>query len=425
MIFMFLVFWRPQEWLIPWLYGWPLLDLVVCVAMLSFQVEVKQGHVRIPRRKEYVWLLAGLWFAAVWSHVANTYFAGMISTIPDAFKPCFFAILLICVLDRPSRLRAIAWLFVVMACIMSVHALLQQTRLYGFAGQMPIIGRAPGEFRSLFFGIFEDPNDLAQILATSIPFTFALFRRRTVLGLALGCAITWLLVEAIMATGSRGGQIALAAVSSVMVALMLPARWLLFLLMAMLAGALLLCPLSAGLLDPSARDRIVFWGMANQAFKVHPLFGVGYGMFGEVAGDRASHNAFVSCYTTLGFFGYWFWFGLMQLSIVGAWRTWVAFGRSRNVEDAWLKRFAGLCIAAMAGYCASAYFLSRDFVYPIFFLFALLGSVAVVGEERLPAGHGSLFGSQQSILIMITVGAVVSIFYIYFSILMLNKAYGG
>jgi len=425
LLFMFLVFWRPQEWLMPWLYGWPLLDVIVFTAVLSFLLEVQQGRVHLPKKMVHLHLLVGLWCAAVFSHVANGYFAGMVDTIPAAFKVCFFPILLICVLDRPSRFRAIAWLFVTMACVMAIHALLQQTQHVGFAGQTPIVGRDEGEVRSRFFGIFEDPNDLAQILATSIPFAFALFRRRSVIGFLVGCAITWLLVKAIIGTDSRGGYIALATVSYVMVALMLPSRWLPFMMLVLLTCALLLCPLSVGYLDPSAHDRVVFWGLANQVFKAQPLFGIGYGMFWEVASDRASHNAFVSCYTTLGFFGYWFWFGLLQLSLLGAWRTRVAFSQPKGAEEGWIKRFSGLCIAAMAGYCASAYFLSRDFVYPIFFLFAILGALAIVGEERLPAGHRPLIGSRQSIMGMVTLGALVSIFYIYFSIILLNKAFYG
>ena len=32
---MLLVFWRPQEWLIPVIYGWPLLDFIIFFAFLQ------------------------------------------------------------------------------------------------------------------------------------------------------------------------------------------------------------------------------------------------------------------------------------------------------------------------------------------------------------------------------------------------------
>ena len=393
--------------------------------MLSFILEVKHGQIRIPTRTPHLYLLAGLWFATIMSHVANTYFVGMLETLPQTFKVCAFTMLFFCVLDRPGRLRALAGTFVFMACVMAVHALLQQHRGVGFVGQPPIAGRIPPAVRSIFFGIFEDPNDLAQMLATAVPFAFGMFRRRSLISFAFGAAVMWLLVRAIVATDSRGGYIALATVSAVMFALMLPVRWLPFLLSMLPASALLLCPLSALYLDSSAHDRVVFWGMANQLFKANPLFGIGHGMFWQVASDRASHNAFVSCYTTLGVFGYWFWFGLLQLSIVSAWQTRMALDRPENEEEAWLKRFSGLCIAAMGGYCASAYFLSRDFVYPIFFLFALLGAVAVVGERLLPEAHPPLIAVRKHVFVMGTIGTVLSIVYVYFSIVLLNKAFYG
>lgn len=426
LLFVFLVFWRPQEWLWPWLFGWPILDIVVYTALLSFLVEISQGLLRFPKKAQQLYLLIGLWLATLMSHVANTYYVGLIETIPESFKICLFTLLLFSVLDRPSRLRAVAGLFVAMACFMAIHALLQQERYFGFAGQPPIPGRLPQEVRSRFFGIFDDPNDLAQMLATSIPFAFGLFRRRSLLSVAVGCAVTWLLVKGIVATDSRGGYIALATVSAIMVVLALPTRWFPALMLALLIGALVFCPLAVVYLDPSAQERVVFWGMANRVFKASPVFGIGYGMFWQVARDRAAHNAFVSCYTTLGFFGYWFWFGLLQLSVVCAWRARMVFNRPENEEQAWLKRFSGLCIVAMGGYCASAYFLSRDFVYPIFFLFALLGSLAVVAQKLLPEGHPPLIGTQKHVWVMGTVGAFVSIVYVYFSIVLLNKAfYGG
>jgi hypothetical protein len=386
-------------------------------------MEKDSGQVHVPRRTPQVYLLAGLWVATVMSHVANTYFVGMIQTIPETFKICYFTILLCCVLDRPSRLRAVTRVFVAMTSVMATHALLQRYRGYGFMGQPPCPGRDLGETRSLFFGIFCDPNDLAQILATSIPFAFGIFRRRSIISVLFGCAVTWLLVEAVIATDSRGGYIALATVSSIMIALMFPSKWLPALMLALGGGALLLCPLSAAYLDESAHDRVVFWGMANQMFKANPVFGIGYGMFWQVANDRASHNAFVSCYTTLGTFGYWFWYGLLQLSFICAWRTRMAFNKPGNQEETWMKGFSGLCIAAMGGYCVSAYFLSRDFVYPIFFLFAILTSLSVVAKRLLPEGHPPLIMPKKDIFSLGTVGVGVSIFYIYFSILLLNKAY--
>jgi len=428
-IFMILVFWRPQEWLIPWLYGWPLLDAIVFISLLALLVESDQGYVRFPRDVPQVYLLVGLWCAAVMSHLAHTYFAGMMETIPEVFKVCFFTVLLFCVLSKPSRLRAVAFMFVAMACLMAVHAILQEKRGYGFAWQRPLYIPAmlgnPAHTRSMFFGIFEDPNDTAQFLATSIPLAFVIQKRQTFIGFLMACGIATLLMLAVLTTHSRGGMIASVAVFAVMGILLLPARWFPALMMVLLGTALLLCPLSAAYLDMSAHDRVVFWGMANEQFKHNLLFGIGYGMFWQVASERAAHNAFVSCYTTLGVFGYWFWFGLLHLAVLGAWRTRIALRRPESLEQKWMKRFSGLSIAAMTGFCASAYFLSRDFVYPLFFLFALLGAIPYVATRLLPEDHPPLVHVRRDLMVTGTIGALGSIVYIYFSIVLLNRAFYG
>jgi len=430
MVFVALVFWRPQEWLVPALYGWPVLDAVVVIASIACIMELHTGTLRPPSGTPVVWMLAGLWFAAVMSHIANTYWDGMMMAIPEAFKYCYFTLLLFLVLDRPRRLRAMSWLFVLMTSVMAVHALLQVKRGYGFAGQEPLrvipAGGTEMQERTLFFGIFNDPNDMAQILVTAMPFCFALFRRNNIFTFAVGAGFAWLLTEAALSTHSRGGYIGMAVMWSSLVALLLPARMTPAVLLGILGGALLLCPLSAALLDVSAHDRVVFWGIANQFFKEKPIFGIGYGMFWQVADERAAHNAFVSCYTTLGLFGYWLWFGLLQHGIMQAWRTRVALTGSGSAEERWLRRFAGLAMAAMGGYAASAYFLTRDFVYPVFFLFAILGAIPILARKMRTDGPDPVpYRPERDLLGWGTLGAVASVFYIYFSIVLLNRAFYG
>ena len=426
-IFMLLVFWRPQEWLVPGLYGLPMLDAVFYMAILSLLLEVNMGKARSPRGIPQVYLLVGLWLACLMSHIANGYWSGLMMTIPDAFKICFFTVLLLCTLDSLAHLRVIAVMFVAIACVMAYHALKQQQLGVGFGGLPPLevaaIGNRPPHTRSLFYGIFSDPNDLAQLLATSIPFAFVLTRRRLVAFL-IGVAVTILLMRGILATHSRGGYVAVITIAYGMTALVLPRRWFPFLAGAAVVGALLLCPLSAGVLDQSARERVVAWGYANYAFKHHPIFGVGYNLFWQVAEQRAAHNAFVLCYTTIGLFGYWFWFGLLIVGLLGAWRVLVALEQSDDPDAEWLARFTGVTMVAVAGFSASAYFLSRSFVYPLFFLFALMGALPGMAREYLPEDFPPFIETRRDIYRLVTVTSLVSVVYIYVSIIFLNKAFG-
>lgn len=430
-LFVALVFLRPQEWLFEFLEGWPLLDVIFLMAMLGFFMELNEGRIRIPKKYPYIWLIAGVWVASNMSHIVHTYFAGLMATTVIVFKFVFFTIILVCTLDQPDRLRRIAILFATMSGVMVYNCWLQITTGMGMVyGLWPIPVHIPGEdpyVRTVFVGIFSDPNDLAQILQTSIPMIFAIPRRMGLFKF-LGCsvmaaAVTW----AMLTTHSRGGMVGMVAMFGLLVAGVLP-YWLRRLaLWGLLVGYLVMCPLSATHLDESARERVVFWGQANWVFVSTPLrtlFGVGTNMFSDfIPEDRAAHNAFVLCYTEMGIFGYWFWYGLLQVGIVGALRSGKALQSARTAEAKWMRRFSSLAVASVGGYMASAYFLSRAFVYPTFFLFALLAAIPPIVERMLPEGHPPLLNIKKDLFLWNTLGVVISILYIYYSIILLNKAY--
>jgi putative inorganic carbon (HCO3(-)) transporter len=430
LIFMFLVFWRPQEWLFPWMFGWPVLDVITYTALVAFLMEAGQKTVSIPKTPA-IMLTVGLWFSSVMSHVVNGYFQGVIDTIPATFKICFFLMLLLVVTNSIRRLQAVMFVFLLGAVVMAVHAVMQERTGVGFAGGKPILFYYAFKERwvqqSVFFGIFNDPNDLGQFLATCMPLAFAVPKRLGILALALAAGVVWLLAEGMLATESRGTLIGVIASVGCLVFMILPARWLPYVGVGMLLGGLVACALGGGaLLDQSALDRVVFWGDANRYFKSHALFGGGYGMFGEITGtDRAAHNAYVLCYTELGLFGYWFWFNMLLLGLVGCWRTRVAFRNPKTVEQRYLKRAAGMSIAAIVGFSASAYFLSRAYQFPLFFLFAMLASIPLIARRYLPEGYPPLIDFKKDVLVTGTVSALFSVVYIYITILLLNKVHGG
>lgn len=429
-LFMLLVFVRPQEWLTPWLYGWPLLNAVVFVSLLALLLEIDQGTISLPRRLPQMWLLVGLWFASMMSHVVHTYFAGMTAAMNDVFKICFFTLLLYCVLDSPRRLRTFARIFVVTACLMALNAILQERRGYGFAWSQPLwipqIGERPAHLRTRFFGIFSDPNDLAQVLVAAMPLAFAMPRRMNVFSWLFSAGCAYFLFAAYQTTHSRGGTVALVTTAMVMITMWLPARWMPYLIGVGLVAFLGLCGTVGGaMLDAAARERVVFWGYGNQAFKQNPIFGIGYDMFWQIADGRPAHNAFVTCYTELGLFGYWMWFGLIILGVIGAWRVRVILKRPTSEEGFYMRRFTGLGLASMGGFAAGAYFLSRTFIYPFFFLMAVLNAVPRISEPYLPEDHAPVVEPRKDVMWYGTVLTLASVVYIYLSIVLLNKSYGG
>ena len=430
LIFMFLVFWRPQEWLVPWMYGWPVLDVIVYGAVVGLAAETSQNQVRFAKTPA-VWVVMGLWFATIASHFPSAYFMGMVNTAPDSFKLCFFTLLLLVVIDRPERARMVVLVFIAAAVVMTIHALMQQRLGYGFAHQEPLLEYRPKtdewQVRSLFFGIFGDPNDLGQFLACSLPLVFAYPKRLNGITLLVSAGVAYFIFQGLLATHSRGADLALTAAVGCIIFQRLPTRWLPYVGAAAMAGYLALCAFKGNLLlDMSAQERVVFWGMANRAFKAHPIFGIGYGMFWMVIPkSRACHNAFVSCYTEVGLFGYWFWFVLLQLGLVGTWRARMALSRPRTGAQMYMRRLTGLSMASLVAFAVGGYFLSRAFIFPFFFLFGLLNAIPGIVQRMLPEEHPPLLNTHKDVTVGGTLGTIFSVVYIYVSILILNKVMYG
>ena len=101
------------------------------------------------------------------------------------------------------------------------------------------------------------------------------------------------------------------------------------------------------------------------------------------------------------------------------------FKRPKTPAQAYLKRVAGLSIAAMVGFAAGGYFLSRAFVFPIFFLFGILGAVPLIAMRYLPEEHPPLQNAATDVFGMGTMSTIISLFYIYATILILNAGFYG
>ena len=425
--FILLVFWRPQEWLVPVIYGWPILDLVVGASSLALLLEWDQGRISMDSRRPQYFLFVGLFFAACMSHIANTYFVGLMDHWMIAFRICFFGILLFSSLTSTRHLRWVCRIFVLMGCFMVLHAVFQQTRGYGFGGQRPVMSWRPGVIgavpRSKFFGIFEDPNDMGQLLATAMPLSFVLFQRRSFRSFLFAAGICYWLWIGLESTISRGSLIAVIVAAGVILIHMLPNRKVLPMLGIATVAGLALLPLSGRFMEGSAMERVDFWGEANWVFKTRPLFGVGLGMLREYLGkSRAVHNAFVLCYTELGVFGYFFWFNLILVAVLGLIRTRVLLYGVKDPEAVWLYRFSCWGLAALGGFCASSYFLSRAFVFPLFFLLAMLGVVPFLAQTLVGDDGPPLVSLKKDVLKLGLPLSLASIAYIYVSILLLNAA---
>ena len=114
--------------------------------------------------------------------------------------------------------------------------------------------------------------------------------------------------------------------------------------------------------------------------KSNPLFGVGFEMFTDQRVQTA-HNSYILAAAELGFFGLFFWVGLIWSSFKGLLIIQKGPWASGSLGDSLTVYALGLQ-SALVGFCAAAFFLSRTYVILPYLLFALSGSLMYVARQH-------------------------------------------
>jgi hypothetical protein len=163
-------------------------------------------------------------------------------------------------------------------------------------------------YRLRGMAFINDPNDFAQVMVSLIPCMFFLWKKgslpRNVLFVLV--PVGWLIFGMYL-THSRGGIVALMAVM-----LFASRRKIGTVPAAMIAGGFFVLTSVVGW--SGGRDvsmeagvgRMEAWAVGIDLLKSHPLFGVGFGRFGEYFFITA-HNTIVVCAAELGMFGLFWW----------------------------------------------------------------------------------------------------------------------
>ncbi|MGD0730483.1 MAG: O-antigen ligase family protein [Terracidiphilus sp.] len=250
-------------------------------------------------------------------------------------------------------------------------------------------------------GEINDPNDFSQLLIAVIPLVFIFWRpkRRAHNLVCVILPVGGLLFGAYL-THSRGFVVAFLAVAFV------AARRRIGTLPALVIVGLFLVAASAlqfsggrAMSAESGADRTALWGEGLQAFKSHPLFGVGAGnMPGYTDDGKTVHNSIVVCAAELGTFGFYFW----SMFLFSALRDILVIASPKKVGEAqpiiedgpfprsaWkpevmdkaeVNRLGHLMLLSFTGFLAAGWFLSRSYVLT---LFLLSGMVEVIYQMAL------------------------------------------
>jgi hypothetical protein len=251
-----------------------------------------------------------------------------------------------------------------------------------FEADDPAAGR-PLLSRIRAMGVLADPNDLAQALIAVLPFLALAWRSgRPLYSLLVVGLPAGLLLYAIYLTRSRGAVVGLGVTvllavghrAGLLKAAPLAAVAIVALVTAGITGGR---PLS--LLEASAAGRWEAWSAGLAMLKQNPLFGVGFHAFTDYH-ERASHNSFVNCFAELGLVGYFFWLGLLYITLRELF-TLVRQGRDGEGASAF-HRWAVATLVAIAAYLACGWFLSRTYTITLYLLVALAAVVLQRAREH-------------------------------------------
>ena len=166
-------------------------------------------------------------------------------------------------------------------------------------------------------GFLHDPNDFAQILIIALALLFFAWRRGRVISnsifvLAPAAVLLW----AIYLTHSRGALIGL-AVLALMAGYKRFGKVPSLVLAAMLGVAMMALDFTGGrdISASAGADRLSLWASGLELFKSAPIFGVGFGNFGDSVGHTA-HNSFILPLAELGIIGATIWIALLVTTTI-------------------------------------------------------------------------------------------------------------
>jgi O-antigen ligase len=364
-VYLLLLLLRPQEWL-PSLQNLPILQLLLLACVVLWAIR---GHkaLALPQFPLLLWFV----LATLVSAIA----IGWLGSLAYQYQLLIPILLMFAVTTTVAQdlriLRRIMLIMIVSACVMVLHGHLQLEDGVGWTGMELMEGRIT------YVGIFDDPNDLGQLLVMCIAFCLYLrsgastSRRLLLLGV-----VAWL-SYGIYLTDSRGTFLAALAVFSIAIVRRF-GRLALGILAAIAIPALALHTRlgEIGTKEQSASDRLDSWYQGFQMFLDSPLTGVGLGQYTE-HNYLTAHNSIVLPMAELGILGFIPWFGMVAVTAHMVW--WLSYGKhvprepglDAQVIEAEREAGYGLMLAA-AGFAVSAFFLSTSYKHIFFLMMALV-----------------------------------------------------
>jgi O-antigen ligase len=299
----------------------PVLILGIC-GLLASSVTLVSGMSPLLRARQ-TYLMIGLILAVFFSEIVHLWFGGVLFAAEVFFPSAIVYFLVAINVNNWRRLRVIVATVVISAFILLGQSLWAYFHYNGTEGpfifQQPLfngetfIGVVP-RIRSL--GALSDPNDFAQFLLVTVPLLGLLWRSGRLGRNLIVVILSAFLLFGIFLTHSRGGLVAF-----IILLLILLRRRVGHIASAVITGGTFTAALALnftgnrGLSIDAGIDRLALWSDGLALFIHSPLFGVGFGQFTQTNAQTA-HNSFLLCFSELGLLGFFFWTGLLVVTVL-------------------------------------------------------------------------------------------------------------
>jgi hypothetical protein len=404
------LFIRPAE-VVPALLGLKIYEALTVACLVAGASEIFAYFSRRPLTEQPVTLCVfGLMAMVPLSHLSHMNLEKAGEGGFEFFKVLVYYVLLVSIVNTPTRLRRFLYWTAGCCTAMTLLALLRYHEVIDLhvppppptaakAGQKAKAKDEPESFvvetvwdpnqrvmveirRLQGTGIFKDPNDLclAVVIAVSL-WLYGLNDPRIGVGKVLMVPALLILGVVLYSTHSRGGLLGMC--TALMVLFHARFGWrrslligllLLPVLVVVFAGRMTNLETSTG----TGQTRIQLWSDWLEAFRTSPLFGVGVNNTEEVGISHVAHNAYLQAYADLGILGGALFVGAWYFALLSLHRA----GSAPSVSDE-MRRLQPYLLALLAGSAVCMLTLSLTYLIPTYMLLGL--ATVYVGVAVAPA----------------------------------------
>ena len=397
LVLILFLFIRPQEFL-PGLEKLHIVLVLAVMIILShmFSYIIRREKIKAFASRQHYLMLALLLIVPI-SHLSNLDLNAAWEGFNSFLTTFLLFIIIVDIVNDERKLRWTIITIVASTVALAINGIIQYHRGYDLLGNPLVMDRIR------WVGAFENPNDLALIFNSLLPFVLVnLFEKlekwkKTILLLVLAS-----FVLAIFYTNSRGGYIALLAILLVFSF----KRWglakgIAFGLLCLVVG-FAISPSRMADLSPygvSASGRISAWTDGLVYLKANPFFGVGYMHFAATQ-RMAAHSAFVQCYSELGLVGYFVWLALIYTTLKDL------FNSERLASTQLQKKYILILQLSIIGFICSALFLSQAYSLVLYTIIAL-STLPMLQPGSNKRVYRALSAKEILTVLVILVGSIV------------------